>query len=590
MKLFISYRSSNSDQVDAIVNRLRSLKEVDGSPRYDVVWLDKDSIPAGQDWWVAIVNAIIECDVFIFMVSREAVQSINCLAELSYARHRNRPIIPIVLEGEYIYNTKTGKYDIDYWSDLPDELNDIRAQFLFYEGVGSIQRLEAAIQYFHDHPQRNIDWPRPPDPRPTAEATNNTAALYDSACDFALRMDFVTANRIFQRVMNMNDPDFSIDSHDWIVILRDYQQMVSWDERANTRYRIQVKWESYVAQFPKTFISMFDPRGFQSRFNGTPNRAPVNVVASPVIVVTQPPAQPKPRLSPSHERQRLLAIMLDPNRPPTERAEAGREINRYGDPRPGVCDFDFRVGDYWCEVPAGEFTIGRDKDWDNPVRKVTLPKFYIAKYQVTYKQFQAFLDDQYGFANRNWWQGLDLGGLIQQHSGHGKQKWKFDNHPRENVSWFESIAFCRWLSEDLGYQVSLPTEEQWEKAARGTDRREYPWGNGYLLGHANMNESDLKGVTSYLQQTTAVGIYPNGISSYGALDMSGNVWEWILTGYRNPSSRKINVYMNHGSRGGSWREPPDLVHTALQASTKQDERNSALGLRLVCTDPLPPRG
>src|SRR5882724_10752675 len=98
-KLFISYRSLDSAKVDTLVARLRSLTHSDGTPLYQI-WQDKSDIVPGQDWWKAIVQGIIDCDVFVFMVSHESVQNVNCRAELSYARKRNRAIIPLVLEGE----------------------------------------------------------------------------------------------------------------------------------------------------------------------------------------------------------------------------------------------------------------------------------------------------------------------------------------------------------------------------------------------------------------------------------------------------------------------------------------------------------
>ena len=92
MKLFISYRSINSAKVDPIVAHLRSL-QVNVTPIHNV-WLDKDSIPSGDDWWNAIVRAIGESEVILFMVSRESARNINCLAEINYARRRNRPSLP----------------------------------------------------------------------------------------------------------------------------------------------------------------------------------------------------------------------------------------------------------------------------------------------------------------------------------------------------------------------------------------------------------------------------------------------------------------------------------------------------------------
>ena len=99
------------------------------------------------------------------------------------------------------------------------------------------------------------------------------------------------------------------------------------------------------------------------------------------------------------------------------------------------------------------------------------------------------------------------------------------------------MDFCRWLSHLLGYEVRLPTEQEWEKAARGTDGREYPWGDGYRSGYANINETRDKVGEYNLIQTTAVGIYPQGASPYGVLDLVGNVSEWCsskYSKYRNP--------------------------------------------------------
>ena len=122
MKFFVSYRSADSKKVDPIIARLRSLKDDNGEPVYKV-WQDKDSIPVGQDWWEAICEGILGCDVFIFMVSRESIRSAPCLAELSFAHELNLPLIPFVLEGEWVYNS-SGKYDIEFWDEIPSELQD----------------------------------------------------------------------------------------------------------------------------------------------------------------------------------------------------------------------------------------------------------------------------------------------------------------------------------------------------------------------------------------------------------------------------------------------------------------------------------
>lgn len=97
------------------------------------------------------------------------------------------------------------------------------------------------------------------------------------------------------------------------------------------------------------------------------------------------------------------------------------------------------------------------------------------------------------------------------------------------------MAFCAWLSHRLGRDIRLPTEWQWERAARGADGRAYPWGSQYLAGSANINEkTDNDAKTHYLDRTSAVGVYPRGVSPEGVMDLSGNVWEGCLNEYRNP--------------------------------------------------------
>ncbi|MBX3086430.1 MAG: toll/interleukin-1 receptor domain-containing protein [Anaerolineae bacterium] len=270
MKLFISYRSSNSDRVDSIVTRLRTLRDDAGNPRY-TIWQDKHDIPAGKDWWQAIVEAIIDCDVMLFMISRESVTSVNCRAELSYARRRNRPIIPVVLENEFIYNPNTGKNDITYWNDVPTELIDQRAQLLFYEGISFVPRLEIALDLIRQEPQRWRDIPAlsPLDPRPNLESdiTENTSVIYSEACNYALRSDWDTAERLFQYLVNLNDPAFGEEAYEWIVILREYTQLLRWNEHASTKFKALATWNTYEAKFPKPFISFFDPKGLQAQYH-----------------------------------------------------------------------------------------------------------------------------------------------------------------------------------------------------------------------------------------------------------------------------------------------------------------------------------
>jgi formylglycine-generating enzyme required for sulfatase activity len=152
-----------------------------------------------------------------------------------------------------------------------------------------------------------------------------------------------------------------------------------------------------------------------------------------------------------------------------------------------------------------------------------------------------------------------------------------------NVSWHDAVAYCRWLSEVTGKSIRLPTEAEWEKAARGEkDQREYPWGDEW--DPAKCNNSELG-----LGDTTPVGIFPAGASPYGVLDMLGNVWEWTVSHYRpypyNPADGREDE--NAGDdvarvlRGGSFYDSRRGVRCAARVRHDPDARYDSIGFRVV---------
>ena len=151
-------------------------------------------------------------------------------------------------------------------------------------------------------------------------------------------------------------------------------------------------------------------------------------------------------------------------------------------------------------IPAGVFTMGSDKYVDEkPIHDVYLDAYYISEFPVTVAQYRLFC-------------------VASQRNMPDAPSWGWiDEHPMVSVTWDDATAFCEWAG------VRLPTEAEWEKAARGTDGRAYPWGNDW-------DKSKCSNFTNS-KSTQPVGSYPDGASPYGVLDMAGNVWEWCSDWY-----------------------------------------------------------
>lgn len=198
-------------------------------------------------------------------------------------------------------------------------------------------------------------------------------------------------------------------------------------------------------------------------------------------------------------------------------------------------------------VPAGDFTMGSDNGFDNekPAHQVYLDAFYMDIYEVTNVLYRAC---------------VDAGGCNPPEDLHSQSRYfyyddpKYDNYPMINVNWFQSQSYCEWRGG------SLPTEAQWEKAARGTDGRTYPWGEEISCDNANYNRGGFFEQEHCVGDTTEVGSYESGKSPYGIYDMAGNVSEWVAdwasdTYYQDsPSSNPLGPESGEYrvQRGGDW--------------------------------------
>jgi hypothetical protein len=277
--------------------------------------------------------------------------------------------------------------------------------------------------------------------------------------------------------------------------------------------------------------------------------------------------------------QALLEELEDPATEPPRRLAIGDELERLGDPRRGVgINADGTPDIAWLHIPAGSFVYQ-----DNETRE--LPDFWISRYAVTNRQYQAFIDDG-GYKQKRWWTGLRKPKPQTPH-------WTRGNRPRTNVDWYEATAFCRWLSARLDFPadgVRLPSEEEWERATRGSDGRLYPRGNDYVSGAANVNETLSETGAWNLGETTAVGVYPQGRSVEGADDLAGNVWEWCRNRHDKPEvvepdeSTAARVL-----RGGAWFNVPVNARADNRFRNRPDNRYDSIGFRLCCSVPIADR-
>lgn len=195
-------------------------------------------------------------------------------------------------------------------------------------------------------------------------------------------------------------------------------------------------------------------------------------------------------------------------------------------------------------IPVGDFLFGADK------QTKSLPDYYIDRTLVTNAEYKSFVDATGGSIPAHWRTGVPEPGT--------------ENHPVVHVTWFEAAAYAKWANK------RLPTGPEWEKAARGTDGRTYPWGDTFDKTRLNCGDGGpLK--------TLPVGQFsPQGDSPYGAADMAGNAYEWT-----NDGSEVVTM----GLRGGSWLDGRDETRTFAVRRHTPRRKNDFIGFRCVMDVP-----
>ena len=317
-----------------------------------------------------------------------------------------------------------------------------------------------------------------------------------------------------------------------------------------------------------------------------------------IIVVTATPVPVTPTAVPPTPTPIIIVVTATPTDTPVPPAPTPTPAQLVA----GATQLWEKDGSVMVYVPAGEFTVGSPEgegnDDEHPQHNVYVSAFWIDQAEVTNEQFARFVDatGHSTDAEKDGWGWVWAGSEWQQIGSEWQQiegaDWRHPDgpemtiadrmdHPVVQVSWSDAQVYCQWAGK------RLPTEAEWEKAARGMGGRKYPWGDTFDGKKLNYSGTD-----HGYEYTSPVGSYPAGASPYGALDMAGNVWEWCQDRYgsdyyagsppRDPQGPDSGEY--RVVRGGSWYDAEGGVRVALRYRFVPDPQYT-VGFR--CVSPAP---
>lgn len=526
MKLFINY---SRDDKTWVYEFWRALQD---STNYEI-WLDRRLVPA-SDWWDTILEHVENCDCFISILSPQAAESIYCQAELDYALALNKPILPLILK-TCAYPAKLNNKRIQYENitNMPVDRVLIRATL----ALGEIQ-LDIMKGLYPKH-----TLPRPSLPTPHVQRPDHIFEVFAMAEEAASQGNDTLAHELFHQVALTDPAGLGLAATQRIVEVRferereiAYNQILRLANDPATRRGAQVAWQVYLNKYG----AEHDPERLMASLQAS--SIPAILYQAPF---PQTPAKFRPPSSPR-------AVLKQP---------------RSADILPSPFE--------WVEIPQGLVRLEMGGYVPDEGLEAAVTPFAIAKYPITVDQYSLFIEAG----------GYDVETYWTQAGWYWRQS-KFIDHPRfwqepqwhqptlpiVGVSWYESMAYCHWLSDVTSEMIVLPTESQWQRAAQGDDGRLYPWGD--TLDETCCNPSHATG------QTTPVTQYPNGASPYGVMDMCGNVWEWCLTdGYNGRND--IEGGGSRVLRGGTWDSRQDVAQTTMRLNYFPSFRFDLVGFRIA---------
>lgn len=524
--VFISYSRKDSRFAKRLTNALK---------RHDHdVWIDWKDIPRGADWLNAIYEGIEAADSFAFIVSQYSLTSEICNDEIAYARKHNKRIIPLIrqkIEGDVEKWVKGFWYDVK-WEPLAKKNWDALSHlnWIFFDDDATFDsELGAfidAISVDHDH----VKW--------------HTRLL--------VRARYWESRSKNPSLLLFGDE--IEDAEKWL-------QKSEAEDKHPTPTQLH---DQYIAISRER--DLFEKRRLRNLRGASITAAIIGIIAIfSTVVALYSANEAQERLGLAHTSGTEVGQRATLNS--LERTRDGILIRRFGiiptnetvlepldifetataqaNPTEIIHDAQLLGDTEMVRVPAGCFLMGSVIDGASPVHEVCLDTFWIDRYEVTIEQFEQCFDcvdkSPFKVSSR-------------------------ENQPVTQVNWDIALLYCQ--TRDPQNPARLPTEAEWEYAARGPDSLVYPWGDEFI-------EENVIFVRTSENQTASVGSRPDGQSWIGAMDMSGNVWEWVSTIFDDEKASNAFPYPYNEKDGRENLERSDVLRVIRGGG----HLNSALGLR-----------
>lgn len=526
MKLFVVYAKIDKAYCLDVMRLLQNTHDV----FYDL------RLYTGPGWWESIVFRLNWAEAIIYLISKESLESQYCNDEIAIAKRRGLPIFP-VLVNDVDEPTIPAEFRETQYADLRYGLTWEAVQPLM-EGLIMAERQQLAKT------QLTPKVATPPQQR-VSTAEKDVRQVYKDALEAVQKSEFDKAVHMLRQAIDQGVQTNFVRLEELLQLAEEglAQQM--------TLREAKLTFDSEIAPLlraPRTrslgcrklleFHGKFPEYDLQTVFDSLGGFDNVQALA----------------------RQGSTEVS----------SRQSQEVRRA---RPAFQLPLFEL----VPIPAGDLQVPRvdakgkmTGEWYT----IPVPAFKITRYPITNRQYSYFLRDPHGYSNVRWWDySNEAREWRRLNDTPARSGFEGDLRPRENVSWFDAVAMSLWLGARMDLKIILPSRMQWQRAARGDERRLFPTGDTLTLDQANT-------AATRLHQTTPVNRYERCASPFGVVDLAGNCWEWLL----DNEHAQIGVGAK-GARtvqGGSFMSNIDRAKIDYGMLLKPDSSAPSIGFRVVC--------